>query len=58
VKGFGPGTTFTGPLPGLRIDFLLVDTSFTINEIERFDTGYSDHLGLRVEIVKQPEIRR
>lgn len=49
-KGFGMGTTFTGPLPGLRIDFLLVDTSLTIQEIERFDTGYSDHLGLWVKL--------
>lgn len=49
-KGFGLGTTFTGPLPGLRIDFLLVDTSFTVSEVERFDTGYSDHRGLRVVI--------
>ncbi len=47
-KGFGLGTTFTGPLPGLRIDFLLVDTSLTVKEIERFDTGYSDHRGVRV----------
>lgn len=48
VAGFGPGTTFTGPLPGLRIDFLLIDTSFNIREIQRFETGYSDHRGLRV----------
>jgi len=45
--GFGLGATFTGPLPGLRIDFLLVDTSLVVKEIERFDTGYSDHRGLR-----------
>lgn len=49
-KGFGMGTTFTGPLPGLRIDFLLVDTSLTVQEIERFDTGFSDHLGLSVKL--------
>lgn len=50
VAGFGPGTTFTGPLPGLRIDFLMVDTSFTVLSAERFETGYSDHRGLRVVI--------
>jgi endonuclease/exonuclease/phosphatase family metal-dependent hydrolase len=49
-KGFGMGTTFTGPLPGLRIDFLLVDTSLTIRKVERFDTGYSDHRPLWAEL--------
>ncbi len=49
-KGFGLGTTFTGPLPGLRIDFLLVDTSLAVREIEQFDTGYSDHRGLKVVV--------
>lgn len=52
TAGFGLGTTFTGPLPGLRIDFLMVDTSFAIREVKRFETGYSDHRGLRVEISK------
>jgi endonuclease/exonuclease/phosphatase family metal-dependent hydrolase len=51
-KGFGMGTTFTGPLPGLRIDFLLVDTSLNIKAIERFDTGFSDHRGLWIELTK------
>lgn len=50
TAGFGMGTTFTGPLPGLRIDFLMVDTTFTIREIKRFETGYSDHRGLRAVI--------
>ena len=50
--GFGLGTTFTGPLPGLRIDFMLVDTSLSVVEIERFDTGFSDHLGLRAVLKK------
>lgn len=52
TAGFGLGTTFTGPLPGLRIDFLMVDTSFTIREVKRFETGYSDHRGLRMVISK------
>lgn len=50
--GFGLGTTFTGPLPGLRIDFIMVDTSLSVVEIERFDTGFSDHLGLRAVLKK------
>lgn len=50
--GFGIGTTFTGPLPFLRIDFLLVDKSLTIHEVERVETGFSDHRGLRVVVSK------
>jgi endonuclease/exonuclease/phosphatase family metal-dependent hydrolase len=52
TAGFGLGTTFTGPLPGLRIDFLMVDTSFTVREVKRFETGYSDHRGVRVVVSK------
>jgi endonuclease/exonuclease/phosphatase family metal-dependent hydrolase len=48
--GFGLGTTFTGPLPGLRIDFVLADTSFSVLSVERLDEGYSDHRPLRVQI--------
>ncbi|NJC27991.1 endonuclease/exonuclease/phosphatase family protein [Neolewinella antarctica] len=51
--GSGIGTTFTGPLPALRIDFLLVDTAFTVRRIERVETGYSDHRGLVVELGKR-----
>lgn len=54
-KGFGLGTTFTGPLPGLRIDFFLVDTTFTVTEIERIETGYSDHRGLKVKVKRKRE---
>lgn len=52
VGGTGIGTTFTGPLPFLRIDFLLVDKSLTVHAVERVETGYSDHLGLRVVVSK------
>lgn len=50
AAGFGLGTTFTGPLPGLRIDFIMVDTSLSVVDIERYDTGFSDHLGLRATL--------
>ncbi len=50
TAGFGLGTTFTGPLPGLRIDFMMVDTSLRILAVDRFETGYSDHRGLRVQV--------
>jgi endonuclease/exonuclease/phosphatase family metal-dependent hydrolase len=51
--GSGIGTTFTGPLPGLRIDFLLVDTSLSVLDIERIETGYSDHRALRATLSRQ-----
>lgn len=50
VAGNGMGTTFTGPLPFLRIDFLLVDKRLTVHSVERVETGYSDHRGLRVVV--------
>lgn len=52
ARGNGIGTTFTGPLPFLRIDFLLVDRSLTIHEVERVETGFSDHRGLKVVVGK------
>ncbi len=45
--GYGLGTTFTGPLPGLRIDYLLVDTSLAVLEVERLESPWSDHRPLR-----------
>ena len=50
--GSGLGSTFVGPLPGLRIDFIMVDTAFTVHSIERVDTGFSDHLGLKAVLSK------
>lgn len=50
ARGNGIGTTFTGPLPFLRIDFLLIDKSLTIHEVERVETGFSDHRGVRVVV--------
>jgi len=51
--GRGPGTTFTGPLPGLRIDYLLIDTSLTVLKVERVETGFSDHRGVRVRVARK-----
>ena len=44
--GFGMGTTFSGPLPGLRIDYLMVDTALQIHSIRKVETGFSDHYAL------------
>lgn len=51
-QGTGLGTTFTGPLPGLRIDYLMVDTSLTIVDVERLDPAWSDHRPLRVTLTR------
>ncbi len=53
VRGSGLGPTFTGPLPGLRIDYFLVDTSLQVNSIKRMPNLWSDHRPLRMEISKR-----
>ncbi len=50
VRGAGLGTTFTGPLPGLRIDYFMVDTSLTVVDIERLPQQWSDHRPLRMTV--------
>ena len=51
--GFGVGTTFDGPLPFLRIDYLLIDTALTITGVERLASDFSDHRPLRVRLQKK-----
>lgn len=46
--GAGLGKTFAGALPGLRIDYVLVDTSFKVLSIDKIDPGHSDHHPLKV----------
>lgn len=50
VAGWGIGTTFTGSIPFLRIDFLLVDKRLRVLRAELVETGFSDHLALRVAL--------
>ena len=52
VRGSGLGATFTGPLPGLRIDYFLVDTSLTIVDIERLAPQWSDHRPLLLTVAR------
>lgn len=49
-RGTGLGETFTGTLPGLRIDYVLVDTSLSVREIKRLPSNWSDHRPLRVVV--------
>ncbi|MBB4080078.1 endonuclease/exonuclease/phosphatase family metal-dependent hydrolase [Lewinella aquimaris] len=51
-RGTGLGTTFTGPLPGLRIDYFMVDTSLNVLEIERLPSRWSDHRPLRITLAR------
>ncbi|WP_420457874.1 endonuclease/exonuclease/phosphatase family protein [Neolewinella sp.] len=51
-RGSGLGATFTGPLPGLRIDYFLVDTSLTIVDIDRLAPQWSDHRPLRLTVAR------
>ena len=48
----GLGTTYTGPLPGLRIDYFMVDTALQVQSIERVETGFSDHYALKLVVTK------
>lgn len=48
----GLGTTYTGPLPGLRIDYFMVDTALQVQSIERVETGFSDHYALKLVVAK------
>ncbi|WP_168797542.1 endonuclease/exonuclease/phosphatase family protein [Neolewinella litorea] len=54
-RGRGLGATFTGPLPGLRIDYFMVDTSLRVEHIERLSPNWSDHRPLRMVIGKRAE---
>ena len=42
-KGNGFGSTYAGPLPLLRIDYIFVDNSFTTCEFKKYDIEKSDH---------------
>jgi endonuclease/exonuclease/phosphatase family metal-dependent hydrolase len=44
-KGSGIGRTFRFISPTLRIDFILADKKFTVNQYHRITVPYSDHYG-------------
>ena len=49
-KGWGPGATYNGPLPAMRIDNILVDKSLQIQSIEIIKLDISDHWPMVAEI--------
>lgn len=42
-KGFGLGTTYSGSIPALRIDFILSDPRIRILDCQIFKEAFSDH---------------
>ena len=42
-RGFGIGRTFSSLAPTLRIDYILADNHFSIEQFKRIRTHYSDH---------------
>ena len=50
-RGSGIGTTYGGSIPGLRIDYVLADTSFTITHHNVLKMPYSDHYAVVAECV-------
>lgn len=49
-KGFGVGSTYNSLAPMLRIDYMLPDTSFTIQQFDMIDETLSDHTMLVSDI--------
>jgi endonuclease/exonuclease/phosphatase family metal-dependent hydrolase len=51
VKGFGFGKTFNSLSPVLRIDYIMPDKNFEINQFNIIEEGLSDHSLLVADIV-------
>lgn len=49
-KGFGIGRTFNALSPTLRIDYILADQYFKINQFKRIKKQYSDHYMLVADV--------
>lgn len=43
-KGFGIGRTYTSILPTLRIDYIITDPQFEVQQVEKLSQNFSDHL--------------
>lgn len=49
-QSWGLGTTYSGLLPGLRIDYVLPDYSLQVLDFERLPCWFSDHKGVKAVI--------
>jgi endonuclease/exonuclease/phosphatase family metal-dependent hydrolase len=54
-RGSGIGTTYAGSIPGLRIDFVMTGSRFTIIRHEVLKLPYSDHYPVVAECVMNGE---
>ena len=52
-KGFGIGRSFMTLAPSLRIDYILADERFTVNQFQTINKKYSDHLPLVSDLYLQ-----
>jgi endonuclease/exonuclease/phosphatase family metal-dependent hydrolase len=52
-KGFGIGRSFMTLAPSLRIDYIMADTRFQVNQFEIIKKKYSDHLPLVADVYLQ-----
>jgi endonuclease/exonuclease/phosphatase family metal-dependent hydrolase len=49
-KGFGFGRTYRFISPTLRIDYILVDKKFTVQQYKKIEVNYSDHYPVVVDV--------
>lgn len=47
IQSWGIGTTYKGLIPGLRIDYLLVDYALQVLDYEAYSCWFSDHLAIK-----------
>ncbi len=50
-KGFGFGRTYRFLSPTLRIDYILADKKFTVQQYKKFEVNYSDHYPVVADII-------
>lgn len=50
-KGFGLGTSFNGPIPALRIDYIFLDQRFQILDYKTHRLPFSDHYPVSSKIL-------
>lgn len=54
-SGFGLGSTYAGPIPGLRIDYLFHSPAFTSFHYKTIRSKLSDHYPIKASIVLNPK---
>ncbi len=49
-KGLGPGSTYRGAMPFLRIDYILADTNFSVQTMQLIQNNISDHNMIQTQL--------